>query len=321
MTVRPFDWRDFPALYRNRHQSTFLDSALVLTRGPLLVPGALFSYLAPAMGILTAVSRCDGHENGHLIGQVMHSVGAPYGHLTFLTPSSALDSPALNEIVEYMARAVGEQGGYRLLADANEFSDAFEALRRCSFAIYTRQRIWSLTKPTETDPPDLGWRMASSRDAIPIRSLYNNVVPGLVQQVEPFDSHNPRGLVYYQGDNLLAFVELKYGGRGIWANPIVHPDVENVGEWFANLFCKLPYRRSRPVYFCIRSYQSWLEPAIEDLGAEPGPRQAVMVKHLAIQQKAVRVFSLPALEGGHAEVSAPIVRTEINNRYGTAKDY
>src|SRR5690554_7613578 len=81
MTVRPFDWRDFPALYRNRHQSTFLDSALVLTRGPLLVPGALFSYLAPSMGILTAVSRCDGHENGHLIGQVMHSVGAPYGHL------------------------------------------------------------------------------------------------------------------------------------------------------------------------------------------------------------------------------------------------
>jgi hypothetical protein len=36
----------------------------------------------------------------------------------------------------------------------------------------------------------------------------------------------------------------------------------------------------------------------------------VMVKHLAIQQKAARSFALPALEGGHAEISAPFVRLE-----------
>jgi hypothetical protein len=65
------------------------------------------------------------------------------------------------------------------------------------------------------------------------------------------------------------------------------------------------------VYVCIRSYQSWLEAAMEDLGAEAGPKQAVMVKHLAVQQKAARQFALPALEGGQAEISAPIVRSEI----------
>jgi hypothetical protein len=31
----------------------------------------------------------------------------------------------------------------------------------------------------------------------------------------------------------------------------------------------------------VRSYQTWLEPVLEDLGALAGPRQAVMVKHLA----------------------------------------
>ena len=35
------------------------------------------------------------------------------------------------------------------------------------------------------------------------------------------------------------------------------------------------------MYLCVRSYQTWLEPVLEDLGALAGPRQAVMVKHLA----------------------------------------
>ena len=32
---------------------------------------------------------------------------------------------------------------------------------------------------------------------------------------------------------------------------------------------------------CVRTYQAWLEHVLEDLGAKPGPQQAVMVKHLA----------------------------------------
>ena len=57
MSVRAFDWRDLPALLRYRNQSVYLDSALVLTRGPMLVSGALLSYLAPAIGIMTIVSN------------------------------------------------------------------------------------------------------------------------------------------------------------------------------------------------------------------------------------------------------------------------
>ena len=32
---------------------------------------------------------------------------------------------------------------------------------------------------------------------------------------------------------------------------------------------------------CVRSYQAWLEPVLEDLGAKAADRQAIMVKHLA----------------------------------------
>ena len=72
----------------------------------------------------------------------------------------------------------------------------------------------------------------------------------------------------------------------------------------------IPNRRSRPIYLCVRSYQAWLEQYFEDLGVEAGPRQAVMVKHMAVAQKSARAYALPALESGHAEVSAPIVRSE-----------
>jgi hypothetical protein len=45
---------------------------------------------------------------------------------------------------------------------------------------------------------------------------------------------------------------------------------------------------------------------MEDLGAESSPRQAMMLKHLAIPQKALRPLTIPAIEGGRPEISAPI---------------
>jgi len=139
-----------------------------------------------------------------------------------------------------------------------------------------------------------------------VRSLYNNLIPGLVQQVEPFPSERLHGLVCQQGSDLLAYVELKYGHRGIWAQPFLHPDLDDAADRLAELMQTLPVRPGRPVFVCVRSYQSWLEAALKDLGALPLIHQAIMVKHLAIPQKALRSYTLPVLEGGHPEVSAPI---------------
>jgi hypothetical protein len=113
-------------------------------------------------------------------------------------------------------------------------------------------------------------------------------------------------MVYRSGDDLMAYVELRYGHRGIWAQPFVHPDLEDIAGRLGSLLSELPNRLSRPVYFCVRSYQSWLESTMEDLGAQPSPRQAMMVKHLAIPQKALRPLTLPAIDGGRPEISAPI---------------
>lgn len=328
MNVRPFDWRDLPTLHRFRNESIFLDSALLMTRGPLLLPGAVFSYLAPAMGVFTCVASGDG--SGRLIGQFIHLIGSPFSYITFFSPVTRLDGPNVSALVEYMLAQLGERGALRLLADVDEHAVAFEALRLQGFAIYTRQRIWQLAGPAADGKPSAvilpadtpeplpgngkhgppAWRSAVSQDEIPIRVLYNNLVPGLVQQIEPFATQRPKGMVYYEQGDLLAYVELRYGHRGIWAHPFVHPDANDLAGKFIALLKKIPNRRSRPVYICIRSYQAWLEAAIEDLGAEAGPRQAVMAKQLVAPYKVRSTFAIPALEGGQPEVTAPVARLE-----------
>jgi hypothetical protein len=322
MAVRPFSWRDIAALNRQRDQCVFLDSALLLTRGPHVMEGALLSYLAPGTGVITAIARgaaeAKSEETPHSspadepprIGQCIHHEGSPYAHLTFLTPDMALDSPRVTELLEYLVGLCGKRGAFRLLADVDEENEAFEMLRRSSFAIYSRQRIWQLKSKRPEVEPGRQWRHAFSRDLAAIRALYNNLVPGLVQQVEPYVAQRPQGMVYYLNTDLLAYVELLYGPRGIWAQPFVHPDAEDVAEFMKDLIQKIPGRLSRPVYFCMRSYQSWLEPAIEELGAEAGPRQAVMVKYLAIQQKALRSLAIPSLDGGQPEITAPVAHLE-----------
>jgi len=273
------------------------------------MPGALMSYLAPAMGVHTFVFEKEENVNT-IVGQFIHLMGSQFARLTFLSPDEFLDSPGAIILLDHMAVKSGQNGALRLLADVDEHSLAFDALRRDSFSIFTRQRIWLLTSRVSAKSQSKHWRSAGSQDALAIKLLYNNLVPGLVQQVEPFDATRRKGVVYYQGGDLLAFVELKYGHRGIWAQPFIHPDMPDLANQFVEQMTNIPNRRSRPLYICVRSYQSWLETAIEDLGVESGPNQAVMVRHLAIPKKAVRTFTMPAIEGGQPEITTPITRME-----------
>ena len=95
--------------------------------------------------------------------------------------------------------------------------------------------------------------------------------------------------------------------------PFIHPDIQSVTDLVSDLFHNIPNRHSRPVYFCIRSYQSWLENALEDLQAEASPLQAVMVKHLAIAKKVRNSFAIPTLEGGQQEITTPFANSERQN--------
>lgn len=316
MGVRQFYWRDLPKLIRFRHQGLFFDNAQVLTRGRVLVPiGALTTYFAPATGIFTYLCNNDNEPDCPLIGQVTHGNNMPFARLIFLAPETALESNVLPALIEQSLRDVGERGAQHLLAEVDEDAIAFEALRKVSFAIYARQRVWYLKVDPSTLHYESGWRKTVSQDIIAVRSLYNNLVPAMVQQIEPLPKDQLDGLVYRQGEELLGYAEVRRGSRGIWVQPFINPDVatDDLTTYFAELLSVLNVRRSQAVYFCIRSYQSWLENHVEEMGAVPSPLQAVMVKHLAVSKKVEHSFALQTLEGRQPEVTASITNRSVSN--------
>lgn len=307
MTIRLFSWRDLTLLHRYRKSGIFLDSARVLTRGPILMPArALLFYFASATGIFTYL--CDDKKDAPLLGQVLHPSGSSSARLSFIAPESALESASLPAILDHIAQQIGERGAFHMLAEVDESREVFEALRHAGFGIYARQHIWQLSG-IQTDETDHSiWRSCAERDLAGISALYHDLVPGLVQQIEPPPKYSNRGLVYCQEGEVLAYVELKYGLRGIWAQPFVHPDAESFAENLVEQLQNLPNRHSRPVFLCVRSYQSWLEHVIQETGAEPFVRQAVMVRHLAATKKMAETYKLPAINGTQAEPTAPFAR-------------
>lgn len=311
MSIRPFDWRDIFAFHRWRGEGVFLNSAWMLTRGPLSTPGAMLSSLTSAGGLVTAVYQT---KNGNLplIGQAIQSGGSSWAHLLFLTPAQAVNALSLGGLHEHFAQVVTPRGALRFLADIDEQSPTFEVLRQVGYAVYSRQRIWQFPKEMDVDqvPQSGAWRIAVEGDLLAIRSLYHNIVPPLVQQVEPPPATPLHGLVYQTGEASLAYVELRYGQRGIWIQPLFHPNLQNLKAVWSELIHQVPYRFARPVYVCVRSYQAWLETVLESLGAEASPQQAVMVKHLSVFRRAVQPATIPLLESGQAEISVPFVNVE-----------
>jgi hypothetical protein len=313
MHIRPFDWRDLPLLIRYRRRGLFFDNAALLTRGEMMVPaGAMLSYFAPATGVFTFLCADKRECAVPLLGQLNHTQGEQIARLSFLAPESALDSGGLHDMLDHMVQYIGGRGAIHLMAEVDERTTAFQILRNAGFAVYVRQRIWRVEGKSGGEDSEAFWRAGSDQDVIAVRSLHNTLVPGLVQQVEPLPSNHLHGLVSDQDGEVLAYAEIKNGSRGTWVQPYIHPDVELVDERLVDLLRSLPGNGSRPVYLCVRSYQAWLEHILEEIEADPGPVQAVMVKHLAIAKRVTPSFALPALEGGQGEASAPFARTEIN---------
>jgi hypothetical protein len=263
----------------------------------------MLASIVPTVGIFTAIAESQDGDVDTVIGQAIHHAGDSHAYISFLAPKHALSETTLPPLVDHIVAEAGGRGILRILADLDERSPVLEAFRQSGFAVYMRQRIWLLGEQAEQQPGNHAWRTASERDLFAIRVLYANLVPGLVQQVEPVSMDQPKGLVYYKDGDLKAYVELRYGLRGIWARPYIHPDIEEAAHELVALLLSLPSRRARPVYVCISAYQSWMDGILEDLGASPSPRQVLLVKHLTVKTKIEQVVTVPGLEA-HPETFA-----------------
>ena len=273
MTIRSLDFRDLPHLYRLRGDAVGLDAARTLTRGNPLGAVGLMAYVNPARHIYASIADGDGVS---LLGGVIHTRGESFAKLFYLAPSSRLDHPDLPALIDHLSSEAGSWGAFHVLAEVDEASNAFDGLRKASFSVYAWQRMWNVSQVAKSNSRS-DWRRVESIHLPAIQSLYQQIVPPLLHPVEPIPQH---AVGWINDAGAKCYVNVMQGVYGIVLTPLIHPEVADVGSKIISLINHLSDRRNRPVYLCVRSYQAWLEPALVDLGALSGERQAVMVKHL-----------------------------------------
>lgn len=172
--------------------------------------------------------------------------------------------------------------------------------------MYAWQRVWKLPVEENREVERI-WRPVRDADWSAVQSPHNQIVPALLQPIEML----PRvaeGLICREGTELQAYVTVSKGPAGIWLQPLIPPDCDCTPR-LARMLNTIGNGR-RPVYVCVRSYQAWLEAVLNDLGAQPGPQQAVMVKRLVKMQKAEQ--AVKAMKKVLVKPAAPATRVTAN---------
>ena len=307
MSIRPLDFLDLPSIARYRRDTLPLYSARALTRGHPLGAVGFLSYFNPARHLYAAIAQDNGSS---VLGGVIHTRGDTFAKLLYLTPASRLDHPELPLLLDHLSIEAGKWGAFHVLAEVDETSAAYIVLRKAGFSVYAWQRIWEVSNLTEAGSGS-GWMRSRSVDLAAIQSLYYQIVPPLLHPIEPAPNR-PVGFISTNG--IKCFASVSSGVAGVVYTPLIHPEISNVDARLTELV-NASDRRGRSVYFCVRSYQAWLEPVLEDLGARATSRQAVMVKHLThLVQEEQPLAAVPS----RASIQpSRVSRADTHNQYFT----
>jgi hypothetical protein len=108
----------------------------------------------------------------------------------------------------------------------------------------------------------------------------------------------PKGFLLRRKGDLAAFARVLSGPRGVFLLPVFLPSDEDVTEMLRGLRACFP-GTGKPVYLAVRSFQAWLEPAIEDFGADCVNRRSQLVRYLVNPVLASVPIKKHALAGNH----------------------
>jgi hypothetical protein len=307
--MRAFDWRDVRLVKALSGHGLCLDSESGLTHGCHPLSDALLAYLMPGTRPTTWVWR-DHHQAA--FGQLRHRPHQEQARILFVAPEldEALEGGWM-ALVEQLAAEAGRRGAHSLIAEVDEASREFEALRMAGFAVYARQSVWKLARPLPGLAADIGVRPADPKDVVGINVLYTNIVPRLVQQVEPAPP-GARGYVLEREGELIAFLDVRRGPAGIRLDPYLHPEAfELSDEVVQAVLGRLSNPMGLPVYLCVRRYQDWLQEVLAQIGFELQGAQAMLVKRLTARVMEPVLKPLPVVDH---QVTRPVVRARLTRQ-------
>lgn len=253
----------------------------MLTHGNPLGFSAVASHLSISDESFTAV--CTG-KNGKpdRMGQVQHSRGKRSAHLTFMTSGENSSALAASELLDELTLRAGEMEAINLLAECKESDPAFEELRHNAFSIYGWETVWQFpAKLPAAEPQEYLWERMTAEDEPNVHTLYQTLVPPLVQTTEPYFGADVHRLISRNNGELIAYVESDSGPNGIYLKPVVHPAAPAPRELLQEL-ARIFQGLGRPVYLQMRSYQAWLTPFLEEIQATSAEHTALLVRHLTL---------------------------------------
>lgn len=286
--IRSFQLRDFALIHRIGEKGVLLQAEAALIHSSHPVRRAILGKLAGGR-IVTFVWKSENRQTT-AYAQLSWKEGRPSAHLVCLgtehrsradEPEGTIDEESWLELLDELAVEAGRSGAHSLIAEASENGPELPILRRAGYAIYTRQDIWIAQEPVSDEPYTI-LHPHQSVDDWDVSVLYSNVVPGLIQSVEPNPpQESGSNWILREDDELAAFVHLSEGSAATWLRLLIHPNAHTKPKEIIQAAAGVvPPSSERPMYCCIRRYQSWLQNALERAGFQYWGSQAVMVKNI-----------------------------------------
>lgn len=315
LMLRPFYFRDSALVHRLSERGVLLQAETALTTSPRPLRSALINKLIGGT-YSTFVWRSEDGEAAAFV-QLSWEQGEPSAHLACLGVENGrleegqdkVDEDVWLPLLEQLVVQAGNNGVHNLIAEASESGPELPVLRRAGFAVYTRQDIWISEQPSEGDPPDI-LRAREPVDDWDIHVLYSNIVPRLIQSVEPGPPlDNGQNWVLREEGELAALVHIHVGPVASWMRLLIHPNAHiRPNEIIRAALSQKEPSAEHPVYCSVRRYQSWLQGSLERAGFRHWGSQAVMVKHIAQRVDQPAQFEPGALKSQTVASSPPLVQ-------------
>ena len=193
------------------------------------------------------------------------------------------DDQAWLAMIDLMTRHAGQQHAHALSAEVEEDHPLCDTLRHAGFAIYSRQRLWVRSTPDmNLAPVHPQWRVATESDHWDILRLYGLVIPRMLEAIVA--PHTLDGWVLREGEQLLAYMAISAGDKGVYVRPFIHADAQpRTRAILADALYWAQTTYHGTITLNIPRYMLWLERDADSLGLEPLPQQALLVKHLTVR--------------------------------------
>lgn len=275
-------------------------------------------------GAVTCIHDEDG-QGGFV--QVWPHGGSLSWHLAYIAPSldERPDAAAIwHGMLGQLLRLASSEGALRVFARCVEDAETEGTLRQRGFGLVTREEVFVLTMPPSPAPAPRGLRRFDESDRWPLRQLYGQAVPSLVQKAEGF---SPQELisplqslasppedhyVWVDRGEIIAHFAVSRGRAGTWMDCVVRPDRRGDAlPQMHHILSQQPCSPDRPLYVCVPDYAVGLGWLLRTLGFETFARQAVMAAHTAAREAVTRQALMPGLEG--VDCGAPVTTVSQNS--------